>query len=241
MLMLALDASAKAASAALARDGVLLGQYFQNCGLTHSATLLPMAEALLKNCGLSVSDVDIFAVTKGPGSFTGVRIGVATVKGLAWAQDKPCIGVSTLEAMAWNGLCAPEGSLICCAMDARRNQVYNALFCAENGQVVRLCPDRAISLAELVADIRAREDFSAVFVTGDGASLTFAALQEAGIPAILAPEVVRHQCAWGACLAAQGKTPESVHDLLPSYLRLSQAERERQARLAREENKESQI
>ena len=235
MLMLALDASAKAASAALARDGVLLGQYFQNCGLTHSATLLPMAEALLKNCGLSVSDVDLFAVTKGPGSFTGVRIGVATVKGLAWAQDKPCIGVSTLEAMAWNGLCAPEGSLICCAMDARRNQVYNALFCVENGQVQRLCPDRAISLAELTADVLARKEYASVFVTGDGASLTFAALREAGVSAILAPEAVRHQCAWGACLAAQGKEIESAHDLQPSYLRLSQAERERQARLEREE------
>ena len=97
MLMLALDASAKAASAALARDGVLLGQYFQNCGLTHSATLLPMAEALLKNCGLSVSDVDVFAATKGPGSFTGVRIGVSTVKALAHAGGKPCIGVDALE------------------------------------------------------------------------------------------------------------------------------------------------
>lgn len=234
MLMLAFEASAKAASSALCRDGELLGQYIQNCGLTHSVTLLPMAEALLKNNGLTAADIDVFAVSQGPGSFTGIRIGVSTVKGLAWAEDKPVIGVSTLEAMAWNGLCAPDGSLICCAMDARRSQVYNALFRVENGRPVRLCEDRAVSLAELTEEIQSTYPQETVYVTGDGAQLALATLNQAGIPSIGAPEPVRFQSAWGVCMAAQDKAPVSVHDLLPTYLRLSQAERERQERMERQ-------
>ena len=233
MLMLALEASAKPASAALCRDGVLLGQYFLNCGLTHSVTLLPMAEALLKNNGLKTGDVDVYAVSHGPGSFTGIRIGVSTVKGLAWAEDKPVIGVSTLEAMAWNGLCAPEGSLVCCAMDARRSQIYNALFRVENGRPVRLCEDRAVSLAFLTEELRTAYAGERVFVTGDGAALTFEALGGENIPALLAPEPVRYQSAWGVCMAAQDKPSVPGKDLLPNYLRLSQAERERQARMER--------
>ncbi len=234
MLMLALEASAKTASAALCRDGALLGQYFQNCGLTHSVTLLPMAEALLKNTGLTAADVDVFAVSHGPGSFTGVRIGVSTVKGLAWAAQKPCVGVSTLEAMAFNGLCAAPESLICCAMDARRAQVYNALFRLSGGRPERLCPDRAISLSELAAELGRREEKS-IFVTGDGAALTAAALSEAGLPAVRAPEPAAYQSAWGVCMAAQDKPVCTADELLPVYLRLSQAERERQARLANNE------
>ena len=135
MLILGLESSAKAASAAVTKDGALLGQSFQCSGLTHSRTLLPMAEDLLNNLGLRLSDLDAVAVAQGPGSFTGVRIGVATVKGLCWGADKPAIGVSSLEAMAWNGLCAPAERLVCCAMDARRNQIYNALFACANGSV----------------------------------------------------------------------------------------------------------
>ena len=231
MLILALESSAKAASAALCRDGVLLGQYFQNCGLTHSVTLLPMAEALLKNTGLTAADVDVFAVSHGPGSFTGVRIGVSAVKGLAWAAEKPCVGVSTLEAMAWNGLCAAPGSLICCAMDARRAQVYNALFRIRDGRVERLCPDRAISLGELTAELAQRGETN-IFVTGDGMRITCDALVQAGLPAVCAPEPGAFQSAWGVCMAAQDKPTCTADGLLPVYLRLSQAERERQARMA---------
>ncbi len=233
MLILALEASAKAASAALCRDGALLGQYFQNCGLTHSVTLLPMAEALLKNTNLTTADVDLFAVSHGPGSFTGVRIGVSTVKGLAWAAEKPCVGVSTLEAMAWNGLAAAPGSLVCCAMDARRSQVYNALFRISEGKPERLCEDRAISLEELTTELAGMEETS-IFVTGDGAALCHAALLKAGLPAALAPENARWQSAWGVCMAAQDKPATSADGLLPVYLRLSQAERERQARMEKE-------
>ncbi len=233
MLILALEASAKTASAAISRDGTLLGQYFQNCGLTHSVTLLPMAEALLKNTGLTAADVDLFAVSHGPGSFTGVRIGVSTVKGLAWAAEKPCVGVSTLEAMAFNGLCAAPGGLICCAMDARRSQVYNALFRIRGGRPERLCPDRAISLAELTEELGKMGE-EHIFVTGDGAALTAEALLRAGLPAEKAPEPATFQTAWGVCMAALDKEPCTADELLPVYLRLSQAERERQARLEKQ-------
>ena len=136
MLILAFESSAKAASVALCRDGHLVSQYSQCSGLTHSRTLLPMAEDMLKNAELSIGDVDVFAVAHGPGSFTGIRIGVSTVKGLAWASDKPCIGVSTLEAMAWHGVSA--GGYVCPVMDARRIQVYNAIFKIEGGRPVRM-------------------------------------------------------------------------------------------------------
>ena len=123
MLILALESSAKAASAAVARDWELLDMQFRNDGLTHSVTLLPMAEQALANCGFALRDVDAVAVARGPGSFTGIRIGVSAAKGLCWGAEKPAIGVSTLEAMAWNAADAPEDCVICCAMDARRSQI----------------------------------------------------------------------------------------------------------------------
>lgn len=229
MYMLAFESSAKAASTALARDGRLVSQYFQSSGLTHSRTLLPMALDMLKNCELAISDIDAFAVSHGPGSFTGVRIGVSTVKGLCWGADKPAIGVSTLEAMAWNGECAAPGSVICCAMDARRNQVYNALFEFENGRPRRLCPDRAVSLEELAEELRLCG--RSVFVVGDGGELCCGYFSQKDIDAVLAPEAVRLQNAWGVCRAAGRETPQGADKLLPVYLRLSQAERERQERM----------
>lgn len=225
MLILAMESTAKAASVALVRDGALVAQSTQCSGLTHSRTLLPMAEDLLKNAGVKLAEVDRFAVAHGPGSFTGVRIGVAAVKGLAWAAEKPAVGVSTLEAMAWHGVAAGEGSLICCAMDARRNQVYNALFEIRNGKPVRLTEDRAISLDDLMADLKA--DGRTPFLVGDGAHLCKAAMDFA----MLAPGNLRMQSAWGVAMAAMDKPDASGAALQPVYLRLSQAERERQARL----------
>ena len=225
MLILAMESTAKAASVALVRDGMLVAQSMQCSGLTHSRTLLPMAEDLLKNAGVKLSEVDRFAVAHGPGSFTGVRIGVAAVKGLAWATEKPAVGVSTLEAMAWHGAAAGEGSLICCAMDARRNQVYNALFEIRDGTPVRLTDDRAISLEDLISELNA--DGRTPFLIGDGAYLCKAALNSA----VLAPENLRMQSAWGVAMAAMDKPDGSADALQPVYLRLSQAERERQARL----------
>ena len=230
MLILAFESTAKAASAALVRDGRLLSQYSQCSGLTHSRTLLPMGEDMLKNAELTLQDVDLIAVAHGPGSFTGVRIGVSMVKGLAWASDKPCVGVSTLEAMAWHGLAA--GGLVCPVMDARRSQVYNALFRIEDGRPRRLCEDRPISLEELAEELGACGE--SAFLVGDGAELSFRALTEKGISCVLAPENLRMQSAWGVAMAAQDKTPGTADSLLPVYLRLSQAERERQERLQRE-------
>ena len=230
MLILAFESSARPASVALVQDGRLLAQYSQCSALTHSRTLLPMAEDMLKNTELRLQDVDLLAVAHGPGSFTGVRIGVSTVKGLAWAGDKPCVGVSTLEAMAWQGLAA--GGLICPVMDARRSQVYNALFRIEQGEPRRLCEDRPIALADLAQELRALDE--APFLLGDGAALAASFLDGEGLPYRLAPENLLWQSAWGVAMAAARRTPGNADTLLPVYLRLSQAERERQARLARE-------
>ena len=232
MLILALESSAKAASAALARDGALLDMEFRNDGLTHSVTLLPMAERALERSGLTLRDVDAVAVARGPGSFTGIRIGVSAVKGLCWGADKPAIGVSTLEAMAWNASCESEDSIICCAMDARRNQVYNALFRFENGRPQRLTNDRAIGLDTLTEELISTG--KSIFVLGDGAQLCYNHLLERSVPAVLAPEPVRLQNAWGVCRAAEKCVPVSAAELLPVYLRLSQAERERLERLKKE-------
>lgn len=229
MKILGFDSSARSASVALTEDGVLLAQSFQSSGLTHSRTLLPMAEDMIKNLGITLSDIDLFAVSHGPGSFTGVRIGVSAVKGLAWALLKPTCGVSTLEAMAYNGLAAPPGSIVCCVMDARRGQFYNALFEMRGGMPQRLTEDRAISpelLSEEIKNVK-----KTAFIVGDGAALCYNALNKFEIDAVLAPEPVRLQSAWGVCRAAETKPPQSVHELLPVYLRLSQAERERQERI----------
>ena len=231
MLTLAFESSAKAASVALLRDGSLISQYSQCSGLTHSRTLLPMAEDLLKNAELTLSDIDLFAVAHGPGSFTGIRIGVSTVKGLAWACDKPCVGVSTLESMAWHGLAA--GGLICPVMDARRQQVYNALFEIREGKPFRLTEDRPLSLAELGEELRSLD--SVPFLVGDGAALTARFLEKEGLPFRMAPENLLWQSAWGVGMASLDKTPGDSQSLLPVYLRLSQAERERQERMKAEE------
>ena len=227
MLILAFESSAKAASAALVRDGKLLSQYSQCSGLTHSRTLLPMAEDMLKNAELTIRDVDCFAVAHGPGSFTGIRIGVSTVKGLAWASGKPCVGVSTLEAMAWHGLAA--GGPVCPVMDARRSQVYNALFQIRDGKPFRLTEDRPLSLEELASELRDMGE--APFLVGDGAALTARFLEKAGLPFRMAPENLLWQSAWGVAMAARDKRPGDSQSLLPVYLRLSQAERERQERM----------
>lgn len=229
MLTLGFEASAKSASVALVRDGELIAQYFQHSGLTHSRTLLPMAEDLLRNTETELSQIDRAAVSHGPGSFTGVRIGVATVKGLCWGAEKPAVGVSTLEAMAWNGLVFGEGALICGAMDARRGQVYNALFEISGGVPARLCPDRAVSLSELAEELKNCE--KTIFVVGDGAGLCYNHLKICGLDAVPAPEPLREQSAWGVCMASQDKSAADAAGLLPVYLRLSQAERERQARM----------
>lgn len=227
MLILAFETSAKAASVALLEPPRLLGEVYQNTGLTHSQTLLVMAENLLKQCGKTAQDVTAVAAAHGPGSFTGVRIGAAAAKGFSWGRDIPCYGVSTLEAMA-EGLGVWDG-YVCPVMDARRSQVYNALFRAERGTLTRLAPDRALSLTELGEEIKNLE--KPVFLVGDGAVLCYNTLSK-DIPAlVLPPEHRMHQRAVGVAIlaarqAAAGLAP-SGGELTPNYLRLSQAERER--------------
>ena len=230
MLLLAFETSAKAASVALTQDGKLLGESYQNTGLTHSQTLMVMAEDLLKTCNLTAKDVDAVAVAAGPGSFTGVRIGVAAAKGFAWGGELPCYGVSTLEAMALS-LGVYQGYVIP-AMDARRSQVYTAIFRADQGKLTRLEEDMAISLEELKEKIKNFEE--PVFLVGDGAVLCYNTLLEEVLGLVLPPEHRMHQRAAGVALAAQAMAdagdPGNGAELTPNYLRLSQAERERLAR-----------
>ncbi len=228
MKILALESSAKAASCAVLSDGELLASAWQATGLTHSRTLLPMVEDMLNNSELSVQEIDAVAVAAGPGSFTGLRIGIAAVKGLAWAAEKPCIPVSTLEAMAWP-LAHLEGNIIC-AMDARRQQIYNAVFLAEVGELTRLREDRAVSLEEAAADVGEMD--GPMTIVGDGAGLCFDFLTARGVECRLAPVHLRQQSAVGVAMAAWRRRGEnlSAQELTPVYLRLSQAERERLAK-----------
>ena len=235
MKIIALESSAVTASVAVTEDDKLLAQSFQNSGLTHSATLMPMAADLLKNTGLTLDEMDVVAVAAGPGSFTGVRIGVAAAKGLAWPGSKPCAPCSTLESMAWQ--CAHVGGEICAAMDARRSQVYCARFWAENGTLTRLTPDRAIGLDELAEEVRLSG--RAQTLVGDGAHLAQKALEEQGLPCALMPPHLRYQTAWGVArcalrLAQEGKLV-SAAAMAPRYHRLSQAERERLERQGKAE------
>ncbi|MCL2819530.1 MAG: tRNA (adenosine(37)-N6)-threonylcarbamoyltransferase complex dimerization subunit type 1 TsaB [Oscillospiraceae bacterium] len=252
MLILAMESSAKPVSVAVYETsgveslgsvgpadtvagesyGRLLGQYFQNNGFSHSRTLMSMAESLLDNLGLKPVDINLVAVASGPGSFTGVRIGVSAAKGFAWGLDIPVCGVSTLEAMAMQT--SEADAIICPVMDARREQVYNALFRWQDGGLERLCDDRAISIKELAADLNAWDICSAenpAMLVGDGVDVCmsgFAALDSsASFERYTAAELVRFQTAFGVALAAVHKKPVLATDLEPSYLRPSQAERER--------------
>ena len=224
MLILAFETSAKSCSAAIHDGQKLLAESYQNSGLTHSQTLMVMAEDLLKVCGKTAADVTHLAVAAGPGSFTGIRIGVSAAKGFAWGAELPVYGVSTLEAMALSlGI---HGGYICACMDARRNQVYNAIFLAEGGKLTRVSEDRAIALAELKEELA--HIGGPVYLVGDGAAMAYKNL---GMDLILPPEHRQHQRASGVALAAveamnRGESADGA-GLQPNYLRLSQAERER--------------
>ena len=230
MLILAFETSAKAASAVLLDGNKLLAESYQNTGMTHSQTLMVMAEDMLKQCGTTASDVDAVAVAEGPGSFTGVRIGVAAAKGFAWGREIPCYGVSTLEAMA-ESLGIYDG-YVCPVMDARRSQVYNALFEVNRGKIVRIREDRAISLDDLAEDVKNLE--KPVFLVGDGSNLCYNTLLERVPSLVLPPEHRMHQRAVGVGLIAAREltagVPGDAASLTPNYLRLSQAERERMER-----------
>lgn len=216
-MILSVDSSAVSAAAALTQGDEVIKSEFINAGLTHSETLLPMIKRVMN--GHRFDELDAIAVSAGPGSFTGVRIGVATVKGLAFNNDIPCISVSVLEAIAYNFI--SENAVICAVMDARRMQFYNALFKVENGIVSRLCDDRAIALDDLKNELK---DYGRVIIAGDGARLCFDNL---GLDnAEIADEDSMYQNAVGVSRAAMNKEKISAASLMPVYLRPSQAERE---------------
>ena len=215
-------------------DGILLAECFQNNGKTHSATLMPMAEQLMQDCGVTAAGLDYVAVAKGPGSFTGVRIGVAAAKGLAWAAEKPICGVSTLEAMAFQ--MRHLNGVICPVMDARRNQVYNALFSSDGAALTRIIEDRAISLEDLCADLEKIE--KPIFLVGDGSRLCYNTLKQRLHRLIPPPPHLEMQRAAGVAMAAMEQAADGQAmdpaELTPNYLRLSQAERERLSRINQE-------
>ena len=234
MKLLAVDTSAKAASVCLASDDSIIGEFFVNTALTHSQTLMPMLEQLLASTGTKIGDLDAIAVNAGPGSFTGVRIGVAAVKGLAFANDLPCVPVSTLGSMAYN--CLGMDCVVCAVMDARCSQVYNAMFRVRGGKVERLCEDRALALSDLREELVKTD--APVMLVGDGAQLSAGYLADSPADARLAPMSIRMQTASSVAQAAfeslKNGGAVSVAELMPVYLRLPQAQRELNKRLGRE-------
>lgn len=233
MKLLSIESSAVSAAVCITDGEKLVASAFQNCGLTHSRTILPMVEQLFANCGVSLAQMDGIAVASGPGSFTGVRIGVATVKGLAFAHNLPCVGVSTLEAMA-HGVRGLVGT-VHCVMDARAGQVYHAQFAADAQGVQRLCPDRAVTIAALGEEI-AQNPQNPQILVGDGAELCYNKLTSCCPNLQLAPTHLRYPTAFGVAMAALPQFEQglgvSAQALDATYLRKPQAEREREAKLA---------
>ncbi len=237
MRILALDTSAGPASCAVTEDGRVLASSFVNTKLTHSQTLLPMVEAMLHNAALSMEDIDLLAVSAGPGSFTGVRIGVAALKGLAFSRDIPCVGVSTLAAIARGAEGVGFSGIVCAVMDARCGQVYTACFETDGEKWCRLTPDEAISTGNLKNRLISYK--KPVLLLGDGAKMCYTDFGKEITALSLAPEHLRFQQATGvaaqaAADAADGKTV-TAKELRPVYLRLPQAERELRARTLNQE------
>ncbi|MCL2488645.1 MAG: tRNA (adenosine(37)-N6)-threonylcarbamoyltransferase complex dimerization subunit type 1 TsaB [Oscillospiraceae bacterium] len=256
MKLLSIDCSAGPASVAVTENGRILASAYINLGrtpqrsagghasslktaesssaprITHSQTLLPMVEAMLQNSRIPLEEIGGFAISAGPGSFTGTRIGIAAVKGLAFSADLPCLPVSTLEAIAMNFLELPLNGIICAAMDARCEQIYTAFFRIADGEIRRLTEDMALAEGE------ARERLEAygepVYLAGDGAELCYERWQDKPLKCVLAPPQLRYQQAAGVATAAERMLAAgqavSAADLMPVYLRAPQAERERQER-----------
>lgn len=228
MKILAFDGTAKAASVAVSDGDRVLALYTVDNGLTQSELLLPMAEDILKSLKLSFSDIELYATSVGPGSFTGVRIGVSLIKGLAFGNNIPCVSVSTIEALAEN-LKGLNGIIVPC-MDARRGQVYSASFRCEGGELERLTEDRAIALSDLADELRAFEGEN-IYICGDGYAVAKNALSKAGIALCNTPELLIIENAASVARVAERKYNEgewmSDEQISPIYLRMPQAERER--------------
>ncbi len=224
MIILAMDTGSKTSSVALLQDGKLLGEINLNMNIVHSQTIMPMCKDLLKTCKHDISDVDVFAVANGPGSFTGLRIGISAIKGMAFAQNKPCVAVSSLEALAYN-LIDFDG-VICAVMDARRDQVYNALFSCENNKITRVCDDRALSISDLAEELKILKE-KIIFV-GDGADLCYNKIKANNITLAYAHNKNQRAASVGIIAYDKATAGEVITtgELEAKYLRLPQAERE---------------
>ncbi len=232
MKILGIDSSAKSASVAVVEDEKILSSFFINTGLTHSQTLMPMIESTLKCSNISLEDIDLVAVNKGPGSFTGVRIGVAAAKGICDVKNINACGVSTLESMAYNLL--PFDCIACAVMDARCSQVYTALFDISDKKITRLEDDTAISIVELGEKLKKYNKTK--ILVGDGADLCYNILSKSDKNIVLAQEAYKYQNAVGVCFAALNNDNYiSAFNLVPEYLRLPQAERELKSKLKKGE------
>lgn len=235
MKILAFDSTARSASVAVLEDEQLLGSYDIDNGFTHSELLLPMAENLLKSLGIDISEIELFAVTVGPGSFTGVRIGAALVKGLAFGKDIPCVEVSSVEALAEN-LMGVDGYIVPC-IDARRGQVYTATFSANGSEIKRLTEDRVMPISELACELCGAP--TDVYIVGDGYVSAHRTFEREGVRVKNTPLLLRKGSAASIGRVAYRKyqAGEAVSDreLSPKYLRMPQAERERLERLNKSE------
>ena len=233
MKILAVECSATPASVAILEDNKLIASAYANVKLTHSQTLMPMIEGALSSSKTDINEIDGFAISSGPGSFTGIRIGISAVKGLAAVKKTPCVAVSTLISMAQNY--SDTDCIVCAVMDARCNQLYNAIFDIENGEITRLCDDRALMCDELLEEIKniSQSSDKCVIIVGDGADIFYNAAKD--IKNVKKAHPIRqYQNAVGVGFASldafkKGKTL-SPNDLLPFYLRLPQAERELKAK-----------
>jgi tRNA threonylcarbamoyladenosine biosynthesis protein TsaB len=246
MYILSVDTTAKTASAAVSL--VKEEKVFPICDarlnstLTHSESILPMIDFCLKNAAVSIDEVDVLAISAGPGSFTGVRIGIATVKGLAFGNDNVrCVGVSSLEALAENVSDESRGTVVCAVMDARRNQFYNALFSANGkGSIKRLCEDRAISAEDLYKEIRKSFPSRKIVLVGDGALLayklfsSYEGFSDIKIIPVRSDRLLQDASSVARCAYRNLDCAVPAEKLSPVYLRLSQAERERNERMAKE-------
>ena len=233
MIILALDSTSTTASVALCEDERLICLYTASAGNTHSETLLPMIESALRTSELELCDVDMLAVSEGPGSFTGVRIGAATAKGLAFGTNKPCVGVSTLWTLAYNLMGIGCNAIICPVMNARRSQVYNAIFRLEDGRLTRLCNDRVLTIAELEAELLGEYSQDKIYLVGDGYDVTLDGFERVAVEVTAEPMRYHNaysvaQCAHEKYLSSDGSADTFTDSALaPTYLRPSQAERER--------------
>lgn len=220
LLVLGIDTSGKNASVALMSEEKMLAQYFVETQKTHSQVILPLCEKMLGDLGKTVKDVDRFAIAAGPGSYTGLRIGISAIKALAFGLDKECSGVSTLESIAYNFIGCDK--TVCTVMKARLDIVYCAVYRTSGNEVTEVMGDCMMKMSELIEKLKAMK--TPVVAAGDAAA---ALAEEAADPDItLAPAHLRMQLASGICMCAMNKKGQSPYELNAVYMQITKAEKD---------------